>query len=81
MKKSLLISLFAIALIISAAGISLSSEIRQDFSPKPEEQQLPQAMHSAMKELPSITVAKVILDGNKTEAKTRIDDRRVSKSK
>lgn len=30
----------------------------QDFSPPPQEQQLPQAMHSAMEVLPSITVGK-----------------------
>ncbi len=58
MKKNLLISLFATALIVSAAGISPALGTQQDFSPKPEEQQLPQAMHSAMKELPGITVGK-----------------------
>src|SRR5437868_13198110 len=29
---------------------------KQDFSPRPEEQQVPRAMHSRMKELPTITV-------------------------
>jgi len=58
MKKNLLISLFAAALIVSTAGISPALGTQQDFSPKPEEQQLPRAMHSAMKELPGITVGK-----------------------
>ena len=58
MKKKLLISLFAVALIVSTAGISPTLGTQQDFSPKRQEQQLPQAMHSAMKELPGITVGK-----------------------
>jgi len=62
MKKKLLISLFATALIVSVAGISPALGTQQDFSPKPEEQQLPQAMHSAMKELPGITVGKESAD-------------------
>jgi parallel beta-helix repeat protein len=33
-------------------------EVKHDFSPRPEEQQLPGTMHSAMKELPVITVGK-----------------------
>jgi hypothetical protein len=58
MKKNLLISLFTTAFIVSTVGISPVAGTQQDFSPKPEEQQLPQAMHSAMKELPGITVGK-----------------------
>jgi len=58
MKKNLLIPLFATALIVSAACISPAAGTQQDFSPKPEEQQLPRSMHSAMKELPGITVGK-----------------------
>ena len=58
MKRRILIPLFAAALIVSAAGVSRGSGVRQDFSPKLDEQQLPKAMHSAMKELPSITVGK-----------------------
>ncbi|MBD3267795.1 hypothetical protein GF373_14085 [bacterium] len=34
----------------------LPMQAQQDFSPKPSEEQLPQAMHSAMDEQPSITV-------------------------
>ena len=56
MEASLLISVFAAGL---AAGVLSSvAEAGEDFSPKPQEQQLPNAMHSAMKELPSITVAR-----------------------
>ena len=58
MKRRILIPLFAAALIVSAAGVSRGSGVRQDFSPKLDEQQLPKAMHSAMKELPSITVGR-----------------------
>ena len=39
-------------------GIIHASETQRDFSPKPDEQQLPATMHSEMKELPSITVGK-----------------------
>jgi len=56
MGRSYLVSLFATALIVSAAGRSCWAEVQQDFSPKPQEQQLPRAMHSQMKELPTITV-------------------------
>lgn len=58
MKRTILISLFAAALIVSVAGVSRASEIQQDFSPKRQEQQLPKVMHSAMKELPGITVGR-----------------------
>jgi parallel beta-helix repeat protein len=56
MGRSYFVSLFAAALILSAAGRSFASQAQQDFSPKPQEQQLPRAMHSQMKELPTITV-------------------------
>jgi polygalacturonase len=58
MKRKILIPFFVITLIISAAGISHGSGAKKDFSPKPGEKQLPAIMHSAMKELPSITVGK-----------------------
>ena len=54
MKRSFLLSFFDCLLII--VGVSFSSEAQKDFSPKPQEQQLPKIMHSAMKELPSVTV-------------------------
>ena len=58
MGRSHLVSFFAAALILSAAGRSCASQAQQDFSPKPQEQQLPRAMHSQMKELPTITVGR-----------------------
>ncbi len=58
MKRIILIPFFAGVLIFSIPGISPGSEIQKDFSPKPHEKQLPKIMHSAMKELPSITVGR-----------------------
>lgn len=58
MKTIPLILLRFIFVIISTMGILDASEIQRDFSPQPKEQQLPRAMHSEMKELPSITVGK-----------------------
>jgi parallel beta-helix repeat protein len=58
MKTNLLLSLFAIACVLCSAGTLYASEAQRDFSPRPDEQQLPTAMHSEMKELPSITVGK-----------------------
>jgi parallel beta-helix repeat protein len=56
MKTNLFLSLFVMAFVVSAAGIAHAAETQGDFSPKPQEQQLPKAMHSAMKELPVITI-------------------------
>jgi len=58
MKRNLLISLFLFALLTTSEVILAALEAQQDFSPKPKEQQLPRAMHSAMEELPHITVGK-----------------------
>jgi parallel beta-helix repeat protein len=58
MKKVLFLLLGAIIFAAGIAGISYGQEARKDFSPKPDEQQLPKAMHSAMKELPRITVGR-----------------------
>ena len=58
MKRIILVPLFAVFSIFSVTGISPGSEIQKDFSPKPREQQLPKIMHSAMKELPSVTVGR-----------------------
>ena len=49
---------FICLLIGFAGGLCAAAETERDFSPKPEEQQLPRVMHSAMKELPRITVGK-----------------------
>ena len=58
MKGRISISLLAIALFAGDVSILAASETQVDFSPKPEEQQLPCIMHSAMRELPRITVGK-----------------------
>ncbi len=58
MKTGLFLSLSAVSFVVSVAGISYATETRKDFSPKPDEQQQPKAMHSAMKELPKIIVGK-----------------------
>lgn len=52
-----LISFIVFLNITLAISVSLTAaEARRDFSPQPEEQQLPTAMHSAMDRLPRITV-------------------------
>ena len=56
--KTYLFLFFIIACILGSAGILLASETQRDFSPRPDEQQMPNAMHSAMKELSSISVGK-----------------------
>jgi len=56
--KSIPFLLLAISCMIGSTSLSYSTETQRDFSPKPEEQQLPKAMHSEMKELPSVTVGK-----------------------
>jgi len=58
MNRTRTISLLTAYLIVGATVYLPASESQRDFSPKPQEQQLPQAMHSAMKELPTITVGK-----------------------
>ena len=58
MKTNFLFSLFAIACVLGSAGIPYASEAQRDFSPGPDERQLPDAMHSEMKRLPSITVGR-----------------------
>jgi len=56
MKRKILVPLFAVFSIFSVTGVSSGSEAQKDFSPKPQEQQLPKIMHSAMKVLPRMTV-------------------------
>jgi hypothetical protein len=45
-------------LVAAIAGLPPAWAAEEDFSPKPDEQQLPRAMHAAMKELPRITVGR-----------------------
>jgi parallel beta-helix repeat protein len=69
MKTNLFLLLFVTVYFISSVGIIHASETQRNFSPRPDEQQLPTAMHSAMKVLPSITV------GNKNAHITGGDNR------
>jgi len=55
MRTNLFI-LFAVVCVLRSVVILNASENQRDFSPGPDEQQLPTAMHSKMKVLPSITV-------------------------
>ncbi|MHC4203305.1 MAG: right-handed parallel beta-helix repeat-containing protein [Planctomycetota bacterium] len=50
--------LFVITSVFCSTSILYALETQKDFSPRPDEQQLPTAMHSEMKELPGITVGK-----------------------
>jgi polygalacturonase len=75
MKTNIFI-LFAIAGFLGSASILVASETQRDFSPGPDERQLPKAMHSAMKELPSITVGKEnaqITGGNNRALQAAVD--------
>jgi parallel beta-helix repeat protein len=58
MNKNLLLSLFVSSVVTIAVAALRAAETQRDFSPKPQEQQLPKAMHSAMKESPVVTVGK-----------------------
>ena len=49
------INVSALAAILSAASFAAMAQ-KQEFSPRAEEQQLPRAMHSKMKERPTITI-------------------------
>ena len=44
-----------IFLLLAAGSLAMAAE-QQDLAPSPDEQQLPRAMHSRMKERPRITV-------------------------
>jgi len=56
MESNPFVSIFVAGLLAATAFLSSAAETEQDFSPKPWEQQLSEAMHSEMKYLPRITV-------------------------
>jgi len=58
MKNSLILLPLVSCLAVNAVGLLGAAEMDRDFSPTPQEQQLPTAMHSQMKQLPSITVGR-----------------------
>src|SRR5882762_803534 len=55
LKTTVSIVTMIAAFALAVAPSALPAE-KPDFSPRPEEQQVPRAMHSKMKELPTITV-------------------------
>src|SRR2546430_1286407 len=55
-SKTIVSTATVIAALASASLSTAMAAEKQDFSPRPEEQQVPRAMHSKMKELPTITV-------------------------
>ena len=58
MKAKCVLLLSVVLLVTCGAGFSYASQTPDDPSPKSTEQQLPRSMHSAMEELPLITVGK-----------------------
>ena len=58
MKTNLFLSLLVVSFVVCMAGMSYASQTPADPAPKPDEQQLPRAMHSAMEELPLVTVGR-----------------------
>jgi hypothetical protein len=58
MNRSVATALSAVLLVAAAAALPPAGAAEEDFSPKPDEQQLPRAMHSAMQQLPRITVGR-----------------------
>ena len=58
MKTSLFWSLLTMLLISAVPAALHGAESQRDFSPKPQEQQLPKAMHSQMQQLPAIAVGR-----------------------
>jgi len=58
MKTTLFTLLIVISLIAGGENVLLASQSIDDPSPRPNEKQLPKAMHSAMEELPLIMVGR-----------------------
>jgi parallel beta-helix repeat protein len=58
MKNICIFLLVRIGLLTSLVCVVRASDKAQDFSPRPDEQQLPRAMHSKMQERPRIVVGK-----------------------
>ncbi|MBP7051288.1 MAG: right-handed parallel beta-helix repeat-containing protein [Phycisphaerae bacterium] len=56
MRRVAVASILAVTVVIACG--SQAGEPTPDFSPPPQEQQIPRAMHSAMSQLPRITVGK-----------------------
>jgi parallel beta-helix repeat protein len=61
MTRWITTSVLTIALVCVSRPLTAIAQV-QDFSPRPQEQQLPKAMHSMMTELPHITVGQANAD-------------------
>lgn len=70
MKNTIALPVIVILTSVLMASVLCAQEDGPDFSPKPEEQQLPFAMHSAMDELPRITVG--VKDADMVGADNRV---------
>ncbi|RJP21109.1 MAG: hypothetical protein C4527_24080 [Candidatus Omnitrophota bacterium] len=70
MKRFARLVPFLTVFFFLASIVVTALETQQDFSPKPEEQQVPKAMHSQMREQPFITVgqANAVIVGNDNRA-------------
>jgi hypothetical protein len=58
MKTSRFLLIIVSCLLASAVTVLQAAETERDFSPKPQERQLPKAMHSQMQQLPAIAVGR-----------------------
>jgi len=58
MNRRILRWVFVVGGLMGAATTARGAEPPQDFSPKPDERQVPKAMHSQMKDLPRVTVGR-----------------------
>jgi len=67
MTPSLSRLLFALALVARTEPTCFGAQADADFSPKPDERQVPKKMHSAMKDLPRISVGQTSADINGTD--------------
>jgi parallel beta-helix repeat protein len=58
MNHRIVTLLIAFGVLAGSSTFSAAPEIEQDFSPRPDERQLPRALHSQMKDLPRVTVGR-----------------------
>ena len=61
MTRKIVTSILAVVFLGTCGPLKVMGQTR-DFSPRPDEQQLPKAMHSKMSELPHITVGRANAD-------------------
>ncbi len=61
MTRWIIMSVLVTAFLCMSGSLTAIAQV-QDFSPRPQEEQLPKAMHSMMTELPHVTVGKANAD-------------------